>query len=189
VSSTLQVRPALAKGQTRRHEGFGFTEGRERAKLARMDLNAVRSWGIAVSAALMAGALAISLQDPPPARAAQDPPASAQAEPGEAAPVAFIVRFRGAGPIARAQARAARGDAARAQREVELQLRRQTPFAGLCFDRFTVGGAEIVLRTCDPVPAAERAAVQARWLARLQAMRAVDYVDANAVATPERAPS
>ena len=77
---------------------------------------------------------------------------------------------------------------AQAQGEVEIQLRRQTAFAGLCFDRFTVGGAEIVLRTCEPVAASERNSVQQSWGARLQAMRAVEYVDANATATQQRAP-
>jgi hypothetical protein len=154
-----------------------------------MSVDVLRMWGIAVSAALMAGALAISLQHPPVARAsAQGVMETAQAAPAPNASPAFIVRFRGTGPIARAQARAARGDMARAQREIEVQLRRQTAFAGLCFDRFTAGGAEIVLRTCEAASGDQLAALQARWLARLRAMRAVDYVDTNVTATPGRAP-
>lgn len=153
-----------------------------------MDVNALRNWGVAVSGALMIGALAIALR---PEATAQVQPAAqlAQAEAQAPAPVGFIVRFRGQGPIARAQAQAARGEAVRAQRQVEVQLQRQSAFAGLCFDRFTVGGAEIVLRTCEAVAASERVSVQQRWGARLRAMRAVEYVDVNATVTPERAPS
>jgi hypothetical protein len=69
-----------------------------------------------------------------------------------------------------------------------MQLTRQNAFAGLCFDRFTAGGAEVVLRTCEAVPAGRLEAVRSRWLARLRAMRAVEYVDANVTATQERAP-
>ncbi|MEZ5996313.1 MAG: hypothetical protein R3C25_11230 [Hyphomonadaceae bacterium] len=156
------------------------------AKLSFMNLDALRTWGIAVGGALMAIALAISLQ--PQSRAAAQPQPAYEVAQAEAAPVAFIVRFRGQGPIARAQAMAARGRVEQAQQQVETQLVRQTAFAGLCFDRFTVGGAEIVLRTCDAVDAGAHAQVQQTWLARLRAMRAVEYADANAAATQDRAP-
>lgn len=153
-----------------------------------MDVNAHRTWGIAVTGALMAVALFIALQPESAADTELHPVAQiAQTAPG-GMPVAFIVRFRGTGPIARAQAQAARGQTAQAQRQVELQLRRQSAFAGLCFDRFTVGGAEMVLRTCEPVAASERATVQQSWGARLRAMRAVEYVDVNATVTQQRAP-
>lgn len=152
-----------------------------------MDVNALRTWGIAVSGALMVGALMIALQSEMQATAQVQPAAQAQAD-ARAAPVGFIVRFRGPGPIARAQAQAARGQTATAQSQVELQLQRQSAFSGLCFDRFTVGAAEMVLRTCEAVAASERAAVQQRWGARLRAMRAVEYVDVNATVTQQRAP-
>lgn len=152
-----------------------------------MSLAALRLWGMAVTGALMAVLIVVALQ---PERAAQAEPQTtfeiAQA-PAQAGPVAFLVRFQGSGPIARAQAVAARGQTQRAQRQVEIQLQRQSAFAGLCFDRFTVGGAEIVLVTCQAIPGNERTRVQQQWLARLQAMRAVDYVDANATATQGRA--
>jgi len=154
-----------------------------------MNASALRVWGIAASAAVMAVALTIALQ--PTQNAQAEPPTSYQvAQAGgatEAAPVAFLVRFRGQGPIARSQALAARGQTQAAQREIEAQLRRQSAFAGLCFDRFTVGASEVVLRTCEPVAASERARVQQNWLNRLRAMRAVEYADANAAATQGRA--
>lgn len=145
----------------------------------------LRLWGIAFSALLIVGAVMLSQAPLPQSAQAQGLFELAQAQP-QAEPVAFIVRFRGGGPIARAQARAGRGQVAAAQRDVEAQLTRQRDFAGLCFDRFTVGGAEMVLRTCNAVPASERSAVQQRWVTRLRAMRAVEYVDPNAVASPGR---
>lgn len=153
-----------------------------------MDVNALRTWGIAVSGALMVGALAIALQPETQATAQAQPAAQMAQADARAAPVGFIVRFRGPGPIARAQAQAARGQTAQAQRQVELQLQRQSAFSGLCFDRFTVGAAEMVLRTCEGVAASERTGVQQRWGARLRAMRAVEYVDVNATVTQQRAP-
>jgi hypothetical protein len=155
-----------------------------------MDLNALRTWGIAVSGALMVGALALAAQPAPQAEARQalEPGGFEIAQaPAQATPVAFLVRFQGSGPIAQAQARAARGQMQAAQRTVEAQLRRQRAFSGLCFDRFTVGAAEVVLRSCEPVAGHERAGYTARWLDRLQAMRAVAYADANASVSPERA--
>jgi hypothetical protein len=153
-----------------------------------MDVNALRTWGIAVTGALMAVALVIAFQSETPA-IAQAQSAAQLAQSQTAEPLGFIVKFRGSGPIARAQGLAARGELGAAQRQVEIQLGRQTAFSGLCFDRFTVGGAEIVLRTCDVVAARERSAVQQSWVARLRAMRAVEYVDVNASATQQRAPS
>jgi hypothetical protein len=151
-----------------------------------MNANALRTWGIGVSAAVMVGALVLAVQPEPNAA-----PLAASSEFAQtantAAPIAFVVRFRGAGPIARAQAAAARGQTTSAQRQVETQLRRQTDFSGLCFDRFTVGGAEIVLRTCAAIVPSERGAMQQRWLERLRAMRAVEYADVNATATQNRA--
>jgi hypothetical protein len=151
-----------------------------------MNANALRTWGIAVSAALMTGALAIALQ-PPPAAEAQSERFQLAQTPVQAAPISFLVRFTGSGPIARAQRQAARGDVQAAQRQLEIQLRRQQAFRGLCFDRFTAGAAEVVLRTCAAIVPSERANEQARWLAQLRAMRAVAYVDVNAEATQQRA--
>lgn len=150
-----------------------------------MDLNALRLWGIGVSGAVIAVALMFAAEPAPEAQA--QPQGAFEIAQAQAEPVAFLVRFRGEGPIARSQAQAVRGQTGAAQREIEVQLRRQSAFAGLCFDRFTLGAAEVVLRTCDAIAASERAAVQARWLQRLQAMRAVAYADANTTATQGRA--
>jgi hypothetical protein len=150
-----------------------------------VDLNAYRLWGIGVSGAVIAVALMFAAEQTPEAQA--QPQGAFEVVQAQAEPVAFLVRFRGEGPIARSQAQAIRGQTGAAQREIEAQLRRQNAFAGLCFDRFTLGAAEVVLRTCDAIAASERVAVQARWLQRLQAMRAVAYADANTTATQGRA--
>jgi hypothetical protein len=165
-----------------------FTVARNRAKLAAMDANALRTSGIIVSGALIAAALAISLQ---PAPRAEAQPADAQRielaqTQQRAAPIAFIIRFTGSGPIARAQRQAARGQTAEAQRQLQIQLRRQPAFHGLCFDHFTVGAAEVVLRTCAAIVPSERNAVQQRWLTQLRGMRAVAYVDVNTTVTQGR---
>ena len=147
--------------------GRRFTRALCKATVLRMDVNALRLWGIAASAAVVAGALAISLQDhPAPARAAT--PVVERAE----ARAFYSVRFRGGGPIARAQALAARGRVERAGRRVRTELARQQAFQGLCFERFAAGA--VVLKTCAPEPLAE----QRRWLERLRAMPAVAYVNA-----------
>lgn len=154
-----------------------------------MNVQVLRFWGIVVGAGLIGAALWIAALGPEarPARAATDAPADlAQTE--SAGPSSFLVRFRGAGPIARAQADAARGRTVRAQQRIEAQLRRQRAFEGLCLDRLTAGAAEIVLRTCEAVTPRERAAIESGWLGRLRAMDAVAYADINAMATPERTP-
>lgn len=151
-----------------------------------MDVQVLRFWGIVVGSALIAFALWIaSLGPETPQATARETINVAQAQ---ASPSSFLVRFRGSGPIARAQADAARGRMTQAQRGIEAELRRQRAFAGLCFERFTAGAAEVVLRTCNPVSARERAAVEARWLSRLRGMRAVAYADVNATASLERSP-
>ena len=154
-------------------------------------MNALRFWGIATSGALIAAALLAAAPWQGFARAEMAVGVFeqiAQDQPAAAAHVAFLVNFRGDGPIARAQALAQRGRELEAGAMVETQLVQQRAFRGLCFDRFTAGAAEIVLRSCAPVAQAERAGVQARWLARLRDMQAVAYADMNATLAPEHAP-
>jgi hypothetical protein len=153
-----------------------------------MDVQMLRFWGLIVGAGLMAFALWIAALGPEAAPASAETPQAMQIAQAQATPASFLVRFRGSGPIARAQAAAARGQHSTAQARIEAQLRRQTGFTGLCFERFTAGAAEVVLRTCDAVAAREFAQVQAQWLSRLRGMRAVAYADVNATAAPQRAP-
>jgi hypothetical protein len=152
-----------------------------------MRFEALRYLGIAASSAAMLAAITLALSPAPAADAQTASPVLAQAPP-QAASVAFLVRFRGDGPIANAQREAARGHLQRAQAIVETQLQRQAPFSGLCFDRFTVGGAEIVLRSCEPIAPEARDTYRQHWLRRLDAMGSVEYVDSNAIAGAEQAP-
>jgi hypothetical protein len=154
-----------------------------------MDVQVLRFWGIVVGSALIGIALWIAALGPEaaPARATASEPVQLAQTQAAASP-SFLVRFRGSGPIARAQADAARGRMTLAQHRIEAQLRRQRAFSGLCFERFTAGAAEVVLRTCNAIAARQRAAIEARWLSRLRGMRAVAYADVNATASLDRAP-
>jgi hypothetical protein len=100
-------------------------------------------------------------------------------------PATFLVRFEDAHPLARAQALAAEGRDAAAQRAAERGVRNDRNLRGLCFDRFTVGGAEIVLKPCAPVPPEERADFRQGWAERLSAMPGVAYAEANVIVRPE----
>jgi hypothetical protein len=132
-----------------------------------MDVNALRTWGIIASSAVIAISiyLAVSAPAPAPERGAAPAPAPQPVPPADA-PIAISVR--GDGPLARAQRLAMRGRTVSAARRAEAALARQPAFGGLCFAGFTQRN-EIALRPCG----ADRAAL----LARLRAMRAIAHVD------------
>jgi hypothetical protein len=98
--------------------------------------------------------------------------------------VSFIVRFQPSHPLAQAQSLAQRGKHNDAERAARSMIGSRPDLRGLCFDRFTLGG-EYVLRACDAVPAAQRAAFQRNWASRLSKMRGVEYAEPNYVAQPE----
>jgi hypothetical protein len=138
-----------------------------------MDLNTLRVSGIAVSGALIAGAIYVAATAPSvPERTAVVAPApvSTGLTPA-AAPQVFALSFRGDGPLARAQRLAMRGGHTRvARRQVERALARQRAFSGLCFDHFSPRG-DVVIRTCVPGTATD-------WVTRLRTVPAVTNVDA-----------
>ena len=92
----------------------------------------------------------------------------------------FVVRFEPPHPLAQAQALEASGRCAEAADLARRTLAARSELAGLCFDRFTVGGMEIVLTACAPPPDVEL--FQQTWMERLRAKAGVAYVDANATA-------
>jgi hypothetical protein len=124
------------------------------------------------------------------AAAASEEPSSAQplfeaaGQDGGSGNVSFIVRFQPSHPLAQAQSLAQRGKHNDAERAARSMIGSRPDLRGLCFDRFTLGG-EYVLRACDAVPAAQRAAFQRNWASRLSKMRGVEYAEPNYVAQPE----
>lgn len=178
-----------------------------------MNTDALRTWGLAASAAVFASALTIAAlsgcepatRDAPvveePATPTMAPPADntmtdepvaeaasdAAPPPQTLAPLrvrpSFLVRFEQPHPLALAQEIAARGRVAEARRTAVATLNGQRNLRGLCFERFTLGGAEMVLTACAPVTNA--ASFEARWTRDLNAMAGVAYAEPNAVAQPE----
>jgi hypothetical protein len=100
--------------------------------------------------------------------------------------VSFVVRFQPTHPLGRAQNLEQQGRHSDATRTARATIAGRTDLRGLCFDRFTLGGAEIVLRACDSVPAAQRENFQRNWTRRLGAMNGVEYAEPNYTAYPEK---
>ena len=101
--------------------------------------------------------------------------------PAQAQPIGFVVRFRPEHALGRAQTLEAAGRCEEAERLARQTIAVSVELRGLCFDRFTLGGAETVLTSCAPVPAARSAEYQRDWLARFRAMDGVEYADVNIV--------
>lgn len=174
-----------------------------------MNTDALRTWGLAASAAVFASALTIAALGGCEERAStprvEEPANPTMAPPEDGDPVAepaavdgppppqtlapvrarpsFVVRFEQPHPLARAQEIAARGRIAEARRAALATLNSQRNLRGLCFERFTLGGAEMVLSACEPVTNAS--AFETRWTRDLNAMAGVAYAEPNAVAQPE----
>jgi len=109
--------------------------------------------------------------------------------PVRAAPVraSFIASFRPSHALGRAQALQNAGRHEEAERLVAVTIRDNPALRGFCFERFTLGGAEIVLNVCAPSPWDDPLITQRRWLQQLAATPGVAYAELNLVAQPERA--
>lgn len=94
----------------------------------------------------------------------------------------FIVRFAPAHALGRAHALQGAGRHSDASTLVRTTLLSDTALHGFCFDRFTLGGAEIVLNICAPSAADQTASAPRVWLERLTNMRGVAYAELNLVA-------
>jgi hypothetical protein len=128
--------------------------------------------------AAMAGAPPVSVTRPAQKAPAADPPP-------ENPNLEFIVRFDDRHPLARAQALYLQGKHGEAVDAARATLAQRPEFAGLCFDRFTLG-AELVLAHCVRVPRAQVQRTSDRWVKKLRAMRGVQYADANVIVQPDR---
>ena len=109
--------------------------------------------------------------------------------PARAAPVraSFIVSFRPSHALGQAQALQGAGRYDEAARLVAVALRDDAALRGFCFERFTLGGAEIVLSVCAPSPLDDPLITQRRWLEQLGATPGVAYAELNLVTQREYA--
>ncbi|MET0182054.1 MAG: hypothetical protein ABW199_04120 [Caulobacterales bacterium] len=123
------------------------------------------------------------LDEPIAQPSASETPPQPLASPRVRVRPSFIVRFEPPHPLARAQEIAAQGRMEEAVRTANAALRSRADMRGLCFERFTLGAAEIVVAACNGVTNAD--VFQRRWITRLNAMRGVAYAEANAIAQPE----
>jgi hypothetical protein len=96
----------------------------------------------------------------------------------------LIVAFTGEHPLARAQALETEGRHAEAAAAAQAALASDPQLADLCFDRFTLGGAEIVLRPCAPLAGAARAQFVRDRAHALAALPGIAYAEPNLVAEP-----
>lgn len=109
------------------------------------------------------------------------PPAAALDEPATSASI--IAAFTGAHPLARAQALEGEGRRADAEAAAREALAADPQLAGLCFERFTVGGAEIVLQPCAAMSAGKRERFVRERAQALSALPDVAYAEPNLIAS------
>jgi hypothetical protein len=104
-------------------------------------------------------------------------------------PMSYLVNFSPSHALGRGQALQNAGRYEEAELLVAVTLRDDASLRGVCFERFTVGGAEIVLNVCAPSRWEERAVTQRRWLEHLGVTPGVAYVERNLVAQTSAEPS
>jgi hypothetical protein len=145
---------------------------------------------LATAAAFIASVAACAPTTAPPATVLTENAEVAPRAPGASSePMSYLVSFRPSHALGRAQALQNAGRYDEAQLLVAATLRDDASLRGLCFERFTVGGAEIVLDVCAPSPWEERAVTQRRWLEQLGVTPGVAYVERNLVAQTSAEPS
>ena len=105
---------------------------------------------------------------------------AAAVPPPEDLTTTFIVRFKAAHPLGKAQALAAKGRLTAAAAAAKKALA-AGDMKGLCFERFTLGGAETVLRLCPDTQTSAKA-----WLTKLRTSPDVEYADANVTVDVEK---
>lgn len=134
---------------------------------------------------LMMGAVCLGACTP---AISQAPPSAGEVEqvPDVAAlRVSFIANFRSSHALGQAQVLEGAGRHDEAQALAAAGLRDDAALHGLCFDRFTLGGAEIVLSVCAPSSLEDTFVMQRRWLEHLGATPGIIYVERNLVVYPE----
>jgi len=141
----------------------------------------------AVGAACFLGLTACAPAAAPPPSVLSDTMDDAAQGPAAPARASFVVSFRPSHALGRAQSLQSAGRYDEAERLVGETLRDDAALRGLCFDRFTLGGTEIVLNACAPSPWDDQLIVQRRWLEQLGATPGVAYADLNLAAQSDHA--
>lgn len=144
---------------------------------------------LAMTIAMLAGATCLAACAP--AATSQTPVAVERVEqiqPDAAVlRVSFIMTFRSSHALGQAQALEGAGRHDEAAGLAAAALRDDAALHGLCFERFTLGGAEIVLSVCAPSSLEDAFVTQRRWLEHLGATPGIIYVERNLVAYHEDA--
>lgn len=147
--------------------------------------------GTIVAIALLACAV---VSCAPRTEAAQDPSpngrltgeAAAESQRFQPAATSFVARFKADHPLGRAQSLDASGRRTEAEQLARDTLRDAPELSGLCFERFTLGGAELVMAVCAYTPMGQTGAVQVDWLDRFARMEGVEYAEPNAIVLVEQ---
>lgn len=144
--------------------------------MLRRDLTAASL--VVMCVASLAGCAPAATSQPPAAIEATE-----QVQPEAAAlRVSFLVNFRPSHDLGRAQALENAGRRDEAAQLVAATLRDDMALRGLCFERFTLGGAEMVLTVCAPSSLDESFDAQRRWFEQLGSTPGVIFVERNLVA-------
>ncbi len=139
--------------------------------------------GTVAALAVLTAACAPAVAPPTPVALAQDEDDRPQAAGITAGgPISYLVNFRPSHALGRAQALQSAGHYDEAELLAGVTLRNDASLRGLCFERFTVEGAEIVLKVCAPSPWEERSVTQERWLEQLGLTPGVASVERNLIA-------
>lgn len=146
--------------------------------------------GTAALFAVLIAACAPAVAPPTPVAAAQNEDDRSQGSGiADEVPMSYLVNFRPSHALGRAQALQSAGRYDEAELLAAGTLRDDASLRGLCFERFTVGGAEVVLKVCAPSPWEERSVTQDRWLEQLGLTPGVAYVERNLIAQPSALPA
>jgi hypothetical protein len=136
----------------------------------------------ALAAAFIASVAACAPTTAPPTTVLAENDVEPRAPDASSQPMSYLVNFRPSHALGRAQALQSAGRYDEAELLVAATLRDDASLRGLCFERFTAGGADIVLSVCSPSAWEERAVTQRRWLEQLGVTPGVAYVERNLAA-------
>jgi hypothetical protein len=106
---------------------------------------------------------------------------AAQQDGASNAATSFVVRFASDHPLGRAQTLEALAVSADAERAALSAMEMLPELRGLCFERFTLNGVEVVLSVCEATPLEQTRDMQALWMDRFGTMEGVERAAPNAI--------